>query len=35
LDTFENDMRAAGVRAADVEDNRDKWRSKTRMADPK
>jgi hypothetical protein len=34
LDTVENDMRAVGVYVGDVE-NRDKWRLRTRVADPK
>jgi len=33
-DTVEGDMRAAGVCVEDDED-RDKWRSRTRVADPK
>jgi len=34
LDTIDNDMRAVGVGVREVE-NRDKWRFRTMMADPK
>jgi len=34
LDTIENDMRAVGVYVGDMED-RDKWRFRTMVADPK
>jgi hypothetical protein len=34
FNTIEDDMRAIGVYVGDVE-NRDKWRFRTRMADPK
>jgi hypothetical protein len=34
LDTIENDMRSVGVCIGDAE-NRNEWRFRTRMADPK